>query len=157
MENHKPIKRSKAFVHFSKDHHFGLLLVWKIREDLSKGVSGKSINGYVQDFFSSHLEQHFAEEEKFIFSKLPKDDLLRVQAEEEHRNIRSLVKAIPQQVAGSELLASFADLLEAHIRFEERTLFNHLQAGMTPEDLETLLLDIEKNSTHKVPQMFAGK
>jgi hypothetical protein len=28
---------------------------------------------------------------------------------------------------------------------------------MTPEDLETLLLDIESNSTLKVPQMFAGK
>ena len=27
-----PIKRHDALKHFSRDHHFGLLLVWKIRE-----------------------------------------------------------------------------------------------------------------------------
>jgi len=34
-------------------------------------------------------------------------------------------------------------LLEAHIRFEERVLFNHLQEVMGPEELEQLLVEVE--------------
>lgn len=38
MEVKKPIKRNAAIVEFSKDHHFALLLVWKIREGLKKSI-----------------------------------------------------------------------------------------------------------------------
>lgn len=140
MENPKPIKRSKAFVQLSKDHHFGLLLVWRIRQDLTKGTNGEEISRYVIDFYKDDLAQHFREEEEYLFSKLPVGDPLREQAEGEHRAIYNLIESIRLHHSDTALLRQFGDLLEAHIRFEERTLFNHLQEHMSPEDQEQLLL-----------------
>jgi hemerythrin len=149
MENPKPIKRSKAFVQLSKDHHFGLLLVWRIRQDLTKGVAGNEISTYVIDFFHEDLKQHFKEEEDYLFSKLPTADPLREQAEGEHRAIYNLIESIRRNNSDTALLRQFGDLLEAHIRFEERTLFNHLQEHMSPEDQEQLLLHTTQRNNRK--------
>jgi hemerythrin-like domain-containing protein len=140
MKKHKPIKRSKAFVRFSKDHHFGLLLVWQIRQDVAKETATSQIAGYVQDFFENDLRGHFKEEEELIFSKLPARDSLRNQAETEHSKLYLLIDCIRKDKSDKRLLQQFADSLEAHIRFEERVLFNHLQEIMSPEDLEALIL-----------------
>lgn len=140
MEQPKPIKRSKAFVQLSKDHHFGLLLVWRIRQDLGKVSPAADISKYVLAFFDTDLQSHFKEEEVYLFSKLDPADPLRQQAEGEHRAICNLVESIKRNELDKALLRQFGDLLEAHIRFEERTLFNYLQERLSPEDQEQILL-----------------
>lgn len=50
MKNQAPIKRHQAIVSFSKDHHFGLLLIWKIRQGLNKAVNPERISNYVTFF-----------------------------------------------------------------------------------------------------------
>jgi iron-sulfur cluster repair protein YtfE (RIC family) len=132
MEKHKPIKRSKEFVQFSKEHHIGLLLVWQIRQDLAKNIEGAHIGNYMLDFFKNDLAKHFKEEEELIFSKLPAEDPLRKQAESEHFQLNLLNDSITINKSDKQLLHRFADLLEAHIRFEERILFNHIQEIMKP-------------------------
>jgi len=138
MENHTPQKRHQAIVSFSKDHHFGLLLVWKIRQGLNKAVNPERISNYVTFFFKEDLEKHFAEEEQLLFSKLPADDGLRKQAETDHQAIYKLVAAIEKKKDDAVLLNQLADELEKHIRFEERELFNHLQDNITADDLEVI-------------------
>lgn len=139
MEKPTPIKRSKAFIQLSKDHHFGLLLVWKIRQDLAKVSPAVKISKYVMEFFDDELKAHFKEEEDYLFNKLAATDPLRVQAEGEHRAICNLIESIRRNETDKALLGQFGDLLEAHIRFEERTLFNHLQEHMSAADQELLL------------------
>jgi hypothetical protein len=68
MKNRAPIKRHQAIVSFSKDHHFGLLLVWKIRKGLNKTVDPVRISNYVTFFLKEDLEKHFKEEEQLLFS-----------------------------------------------------------------------------------------
>lgn len=143
MKDQKPIKRDKAFITLSKDHHFSLLLVWKIRQDLAANVVGKDIGSYVLEFFRDNLQEHFKEEEQFVFSKLPCDDPLRKQAENEHKNIYLLIESIRENDSDKDLLKQFADSLEAHVRFEERVLFNHLQETLKPEELEEIFVEIE--------------
>ena len=138
MKDHAPIKRHQALVSFSKEHHFGLLLVWKIRQGLANAVSAERISRYVLFFFNEDLKIHFREEEELLFSKLPASDTLRIQAEEEHKEIYSLIAVITQTANDEKLLRQFADTLDKHIRFEERTLFNHLQTHVTPEELEEI-------------------
>ncbi|HEX5151550.1 MAG TPA: hemerythrin domain-containing protein [Parafilimonas sp.] len=138
MTKHKPIKRDKAFVTLSKDHHFGLLLIWKIRQDLAANTSGKHISSYVLEFFRDNLQEHFKEEEEIVFSKLPCDDVLREQAEKEHKNIYALIESLRKNDSDKDLQKQFADSLEAHVRFEERVLFNHLQDVLKPEELEEI-------------------
>ena len=138
MKDHAPIKRHQALVSFSKEHHFGLLLVWKIRQGLANAVSAERISRYVLFFFNEDLKIHFREEEELLFSKLPASDTLRIQAEEEHKEIYRLIAVITQTANDEKLLRQFADTLDKHIRFEERTLFNHLQTHVAPEELEEI-------------------
>lgn len=138
MKEHTPIKRHQAIVSFSKDHHFGLLLVWKIRQGLGKSVNAERISKYVVYFFKEDLEKHFKDEEQLLFCKLPVDDSLRKRAEEEHQTIYNMVNAIEKNNNDTKLLNELANVLEKHIRFEERELFNHLQKKITPADLELI-------------------
>ncbi len=133
-----PIKRSQALIQFSREHHFGLLLVWKIREGFKKNIESERIGNYTIFFFENELTQHFKEEEKDLFSKLSADDLLRKQAFAEHERIYSLISRIEKDKENINLLKEFADTLESHIRFEERTLFNHLQQHLSAGELKEL-------------------
>lgn len=142
MTERKPIKRDKAFVTLSKDHHFTLLLVWKIRRDLAANVSVKHINSYVLEFFGDHLGEHFKEEEEIVFSKLPYGDPLREQAEKAHKDIYLLIESLLENDSDEDLPKQFADLLEAHVRFEERVLFNHMQETLKPEELGDIFTSI---------------
>lgn len=143
MENKKSIKRNSVIVEFSKDHHFALLLIWKIREGLRKPINSQRISKYVIHFYDTDLIHHFADEEKFLFSKLPSDNPLRIQAEAEHKNIKQIVKALKQNSVDKNLLKRFTDALEQHIRFEERHLFNHLQENILDSVLAELASSVK--------------
>ena len=138
METKKPIKRNVAMVEFSKDHHFALLLVWKIREGLKKSIDPSRIIKYVIHFFEVDLFQHFADEESILFCQLPADNPLRLQAEYEHKTIRQLIENLKTNSSDGVQIALFANTLEKHIRFEERELFNYIQSTLTEEKLGEL-------------------
>lgn len=131
-----PIKRHQAIVSFSRDHHFGLLLVWKIRLGIINGIQAEQLSNYTLYFFKEDLEKHFRDEEQFLFCRLPAEDNLRRQAEEEHQIIRNLVAEISAKKDDTNLLEKFANALENHIRFEERELFNHFQKTINEDELE---------------------
>ena len=134
-KENKPIKRDPAIVRFSKDHHFGLLLVWKIREGLKKSVEPARISKYVISFFGNELVPHFRDEEINLFARLSQDNEMRVRAEDEHRLINSLTDELRKDNSRIDILINFADTLEKHIRFEERELFNFLQQKLDPSEL----------------------
>ncbi len=138
----KPIKRNPALVEFSKDHHFGLLLVWKIRQGQRADIPSVRISNYITHFYEEDLVHHFADEEKHLFIHLPESDPWRKRAEKEHAEVRSLVSSIKQNPENVRWHPMFANLLEAHIRFEERELFNQLQSCMSEEQLLKLLQEV---------------
>jgi len=138
MKSPSPIKRHQALVSFSRDHHFGLLLVWKIRQGLEKAIRPERITNYVLYAFDNDLRHHFSEEERLIFCKLPPADPLRLQAENEHAAIYKLVEKLRSDKTNDELLTEFAQSLQDHIRFEERILFTYMQENFGPADLETI-------------------
>ncbi|MBN3561561.1 hypothetical protein [Aliamphritea spongicola] len=74
----------------------------------------------MQNTFIADLLEHFGEEEK-LFAHLLQGDL-KLQFEEEHRELRRLAEADTD--AERE---AFARLLRAHVRFEEREMFNWLE------------------------------
>ena len=128
MKSIKPIKRHPAIAELSRDHHTGLLLVWKIREGIKKSIEPERIKQYVIHCFHTELEPHFKEEEELLFNKIPKENKLRTEAETDHSTIRELTDNMKKGPLSSyELVQKFADSLEKHIRFEERELFNFIQ------------------------------
>ena len=138
MEPKKPIKRNPAIVTFLKDHHFALLLVWKIRQGLKKEIEPSRIINYVAHFFDTDLIFHFEEEETLLFSKLPSDNLLRLQSEEEHKLIKFEIDALRKNSDDKMGIENFANILEKHIRFEERELFNYLQEIFSEDELSEI-------------------
>lgn len=145
MNNSKPIKRHHALVSFSKDHHFGLLLGWKIRQGIEKGVAPERISNYVLYFFDNDLKKHFNEEESLLFSLLPLNDKMRKKAEDQHRSIYQFIENIRSSKDQPKVLMQLASALEEHIRFEERELFNHIQQRVSIIDLEKISSRVSNN------------
>jgi len=137
---HKPLKRHEALVPLSRDHHFGLLLVWKIRQGLAFEVLLTRICDYVVYYVEHRIFPHFQLEEAEVFPFLEANDPLRQRAEVQHKAIRATFAGIKrgEPEAMAQLLDELAERLEAHIRFEERTLFEHMQAVLSAGKLTRL-------------------
>ena len=92
------------------------------------------------EFFDRHLQQHFAVEEEFVFpaarsAGTPAGDLVS-QLLDEHREMTSQIRSLAEnpQVAAADL-AAFGEILNAHIRLEDRQLFPLMEAEVSPEVL----------------------
>lgn len=133
----KPIKRSKYIIQLSKDHHFTLLFCWKIRMGLKHEVDTNRIGKYVEYFWAQHIQPHFYGEETFLFTPV-KDNAVQ-KALGEHAEIRRQINAIITseniQVAQLE---SLANIIESHVRYEERELFPHLEKILTENQLKQI-------------------
>ncbi len=129
----------------SRDHHLGLLLCWKIRTGLSNNIDEERIKAYVVAAYAQELKEHFYQEEQLLFNPMPEDDLMVCKAIEQHSAIRDLEQQISvAQQPAKELLTQFADLLEQHIRYEERELFPYLEAALDAETLSIAGAAVDK-------------
>jgi hypothetical protein len=137
------MKRDKNLQSLSRDHHHGLLLSWKIRQGLKYLASGDLIAEYIHYFAETALLPHFAEEEQYILPYLESEDPLKLRTLEEHRTILSLIEHLDSQIDQSAAFLKVAQLLEEHIRFEERELFPYLQEVLKPGELDQIGLAID--------------
>lgn len=153
MTKRTPLKRHKALVALSKDHHFGLLLCWKLHKGQAGGVSSKRIKEYLLYFFNEHLRAHFLVEEKIIFPVLPVEHPLRLEAERQHRELYQLIAQLEEdQEELAENIKKFEEQLEKHIRFEERQLFMEIQEQLNEKELTILGEQVEDAHTAKQEQ-----
>ncbi|WP_424493541.1 hemerythrin domain-containing protein [Salinimicrobium sp. GXAS 041] len=140
----QPLKRHDSLKPLSREHHQGLLLCWKIREGLKKGISPERIKSYASFFYETQLLPHFAFEEKEIFPLLGEQNPLRKQALNEHQRLEALfTKDYDPEMAVNEI----ATALEDHIRFEERVLFEEIQH----QTQESVLSNISDKLKEKTP------
>lgn len=126
--NHKPQKRHRALQPVSREHHYGLLLSWKIRAGFNKNIDPKRIKEYVDWFFEHHLIPHFEMEEMHIFTILNKDNDLIKRALADHRRLKRLFTETENEAI---TLNKIEEELDRHIRFEERVLFPEIQKVAT--------------------------
>lgn len=135
MNNQEPIKRHDALRVFSVEHHYALLLCWKIKTGFAKNVSPERIKAYTDWFYKNHLIPHFVLEEKYIFPILPPKNELVKQALEEHKQLKKLFTA---KTNIEKSLKQIQKELDKHVRFEERILFKEIEAVATAEELEKI-------------------
>jgi iron-sulfur cluster repair protein YtfE (RIC family) len=138
----KSDRRHESLIPLSREHHYGLLVCLRIHRgiqshnadlDWLSERAAKAIR-----FFKSDLRTHFEVEEKIVFPamrEIEEADAVIEQLIEEHRSIKRLIQRM-QQAQGlklSPLLREFADVLEAHIRKEERVLFPCYERNIPPK------------------------
>ena len=134
MENIKPIKRSEQLISLSREHHDALLFIWKIRQGLKNGTSISLINDYIKWFWQNHLVDHFRQEEEILLPYLLQTDPLAAQLISEHKVIRSMI----DQQHDSDSISTFADILDKHVRFEERELFPQIEKNVPLDQLNEI-------------------
>lgn len=140
-----PIKRHKSLRPLSREHHDSLLLCWKIRRGLQKSVEPSRILEYVRYCAVRNLLPHFEVEEQVVFPVLgTKNEMVR-DALEQHARLRAL---FDRTAADAGMLLVLEQLLEKHIRFEERVLFQEIQKAATPEQM----LAIEESHAAIAPE-----
>lgn len=124
------MKRHPALQDLSREHHDALKIA---RHGRLAALSGDAAavaayGAHVARSFDSEMEPHFREEESellpFLAAAGENDLVWRTLAE--HAELRALAAALRQAEAAT--LLRFADLLAAHVRFEERELFEAAQA-----------------------------
>jgi quercetin dioxygenase-like cupin family protein len=117
------VKRHPALVHLSHDHHHTLVWARRLRRGETDGFD---------EFRRGHVARHFREEEETVFPLLaefcPEPPEVLTRALLEHQRIR----AAPASPA-------LGELLEEHVRLEERELFELLQEVVPPERLDALV------------------
>lgn len=130
------MKRHEALIQLSRDHHFGLLLCWKLKEGLKKEIAPERMAKYIALFYEQNLKPHFAEEEETLFPLLGNSHPLIAEAISEHRTFE---KMIAEGLQNKEQIQDFRALLDSHIRKEERQIFPAIEEHATEEELENLL------------------
>ena len=140
-----PLKRDPSLIPLSHDHHHALLRVFEIRRALaaSGDLAGEARS--TCEFHARDLVPHFRAEEDALVpalrdaNALPEPEIARLV--EEHRLLDRMVDRLAR---GDGDLAAFADLLEKHVRTEERRVFPAYQERVPLERRDEVEASIRK-------------
>ncbi len=140
------MKRHKSLYPLSHDHHHGLILAQLIKKNAPKyknlpdTIDGKT--EYTINFYNVELVKHFRHEEKILFPPAKgKDESVDKLIEEiisEHKKIKSLVDSLKTTNEYEDILDELGNLLESHIRKEERKLFPEIESVLSQDELENI-------------------
>lgn len=139
---------------FSHEHHHGL--IFSVRLKSAAKTNAATLKLYVEDFWTKYLSPHFALEE-YLFSGFLIDKKISNQFFSEHKEIRELIDAIINMKGDFiKLAASLGDAINAHIRFEERTMFPYLEETIEASELKKIgnVLESIQVEQHKFKPEF---
>jgi len=126
------MKRHPQLQALSREHHSALKLARAARQAAESGERD-AMTAFAQravQFFASELDPHFRAEEQGILVALARagENELVQRTLSEHAELRRLTMLLSHPDAVT--LLRFADLMAAHVRFEERELFEAAQHQM---------------------------
>ena len=146
------MKRHKALQSLSHEHYHGLRLAQLIKvgspeyKGLPRTMSEKKL--YTIKFFEENLIPHFKKEEEILFPlSRKKNSNVEKQINElieEHKKIGLLIDKLKISTKPEVELDHLGKLLDAHIRKEERELFQIIQEILTENELENLETELGK-------------
>ncbi|MCC6907145.1 MAG: hemerythrin domain-containing protein [Phycisphaerales bacterium] len=138
---HPPLTREQVLAPFSRDHYTGLVQSSRLRKAPPDGAEAcaKLATDFI-DAWDREIADHFDDEERLLLELMNDPDRQRLL--NEHGQVRDLAARIRAERdrgrSESVTLRAMGDLLESHIRWEERDLFNRLQQALTDEQRRAL-------------------
>ncbi|HET7128870.1 MAG TPA: hemerythrin domain-containing protein [Gaiellaceae bacterium] len=123
------MKRHPALVHLSHDHHHALVQARKLKRAASDPDRAAAASAFAT-FFADVTVSHFREEEESLFPLAAWSEEARplvVQALLDHQRLHALVAQLDRPEERGSTMVELADLLEQHVRREERELFPLLE------------------------------
>ena len=143
-------KRSRELRPLSSEHHQALLVAFQLKKAIAGHAetagAPRDLDGLLslaRRFEESVFLAHLSAEEDLLSRHLPPADARRLR--EEHKELRELLSEAraARQGARRAPLQAFADLLERHVRWEERELFARCEEGIPPADLAVVGHELE--------------
>lgn len=139
--NTPPLKRHTALQPFSRDHYTGLVQAQHLLRASDENASG--LRQALMDFtraWKCEIEEHFTNEEVLLSALMTAAQLKRL------RNDHDLLRAFAGQAAqwqpdvdpGAGWVQELGQLLNDHIRWEERKLFPAIERACTQDQLTAL-------------------
>src|SRR6185312_474100 len=122
----KLMKRHRSLVALSHDHHHALVAARRLREAATAdGNPTLAVAAFIR-FFATENTAHFRDEEEKLFPLVAEREEARplvTRALLEHQRLRRRVSRLAHEVEMRAAMTEAAELLEGHVRFEERELF----------------------------------
>ncbi len=123
------MKRHEILQDLSREHYRALKLALLAKRAAQSDVTEQilAVSATCVASFASDLEPHFQVEENTLLPALTASGALDLVAhtERDHAALRNLASRL--QNPDAETLLAFAERLTAHVRFEERELFEALE------------------------------
>ena len=134
------LKRIPELRRLSEDHHHGLALARRARL-AGEGDGNLSVSHVWEEIekkFEDELEPHFRIEEEYLIPPLIalEETELIERFNEDHKLLRDRVSN--QSERSISTLIEFGEILERHIRFEERELFETAQQRLSSDELKAI-------------------
>lgn len=145
------MKRSRELRPLSSEHHQALLVAFQLKKGLAghseSAGAPKDLPGLLslaRRFEERVLSAHARAEEELLGRFLTVRDMRRLEGE--HAELTRLIEAAKASAPSEQraLLAAFAELLERHIRWEERELFAYAEDHVDEATLATIGGELEK-------------
>jgi hemerythrin-like domain-containing protein len=141
--------RDPSLVPLSRQHQHALALCVRIsRAELASAREVQAWQAEVEQHFALEIQHHFSAEETDVFPVARQYAELVPLVEEllaEHVRLRGYFEQARMRALDGPALRQFAEMLSAHIRKEERRLFEEMQKRMGSADLERLGGHIEES------------
>lgn len=130
------MKRHAELQDLSREHHSALQLALRTRRAVLSGdpAQVEACAAACAGAFAAELDPHFLVEERDLLPLLRQSGELELvhRTEQEHAELRALAGQLQPPDAAN--LLAFADGLTAHVRFEERELFEALETCLARAD-----------------------
>ena len=139
----------------SHDHHHGLALALRCRKQALGQIKPMGAAGLreraaeVLAFYDRNLIAHFRAEEEILFPKVgsvvPQSAPMIGELLRDHEQIRHAVAQLKTSEGLAKIIFDLGDLLERHIRREERELFPLFEQHIQESEAERFGIDLKKS------------
>lgn len=146
--------RHSSLIPLSHDHHHGLALALRCRKQALGQIRPMGPQGLKEraeeasQFYAGSLVAHFRAEEEVLFpfmsAAIRESRSIIDQLLQEHRRIRDAVSRLEAGSDVAKILFDLGDLLERHIRKEERELFPLFEEHVSDTDAEAVGRKIQR-------------
>lgn len=134
------MKRDPRLADLTRDHHHALVLALTLRRALRDGSDLREPVVRLLHQFADEIEPHFRVEEATLVPALralgKAEQALAQRVEHDHAALRAGVQRAERGETAH--LAAWAQLLDDHVRFEERELFERAQAVLPAAALDAV-------------------
>lgn len=143
------MSRDDRLLRLSRDHHHALVLALRIQRELPAADEGEAsaLQADAVRFWTAGLQPHIEAENEALLSRIAAHGdtglALAGRLQREHRELDEAMATVRNGGSGGgsgsnerrAALSRFGAILGAHVRWEERELFEWMQATLSADDL----------------------